>query len=99
MCLHRVTVVLAIVGQTIAMVHRIYTQTNIDLFFIDWEKPRKVLARDGEYPQGGACTQSQPLADATVRPSVLLEQAVLAAEQQPKMPCYVVLACSPPGKL
>lgn len=41
------TVILAIVGQTVGLLHTMYQQTNVDVFFLDWEKPRRVLAREG----------------------------------------------------
>lgn len=42
-----VTVVLAIVGQSVGLAHMIWKQLSVDIFFIDWEKPRKILARGG----------------------------------------------------
>ncbi len=46
--LRRVTVILAVVGQSVAMVYRLYCQARVDVFFIDWEKPRRTLSKDGE---------------------------------------------------
>jgi hypothetical protein len=43
----RVTVLLAIVGQSLGLVQLLWSQVNIDVFFIDWEKPRRVLAKGG----------------------------------------------------
>lgn len=37
-----ITVYLAIVGQTLGILNLIYEQTKHDIFFLDWEKPRKV---------------------------------------------------------
>jgi hypothetical protein len=42
-----VTIILAIVGQSIGLVHRMYRTSCVDIFLLDWEKPRRVLARDG----------------------------------------------------
>lgn len=44
----QITSILAIVGQTVGMINMIYVQTKVDFFFLDWEKPRKILAKDGE---------------------------------------------------
>jgi hypothetical protein len=43
----RVTVVLAIVGQGLGLAHLLWRQVNVDVFFVDWEKPRRVLAKGG----------------------------------------------------
>ena len=43
----QITAILAIVGQTVGMLNMIYEQTKVDVFFLDWEKPRKILAKDG----------------------------------------------------
>ncbi|KAI8463954.1 MAG: Meckelin [Monoraphidium minutum] len=42
-----VTMVLAVVGQSVGLLWTIYQQTNVDVFFLDWEKPRRVLAKGG----------------------------------------------------
>jgi meckelin len=44
----QITVYLAIVGQSVGILNMIYQQTKMDIFFLDWEKPRKVMAKDGE---------------------------------------------------
>lgn len=44
----QITAILAIVGQSVGTVNMIYEQTKVDFFFLDWEKPRKVLAKDGK---------------------------------------------------
>jgi len=56
------TAILAIVGQTVGIINMIYEQTKVDFFFLDWEKPRKVLAKDGKataqislFPHGQTC--------------------------------------------
>lgn len=43
----RVTVILAIVGQCVGIVYTIFMQIRTDVFFIDWEKSRKVLSKEG----------------------------------------------------
>ncbi|KAJ9523189.1 hypothetical protein QJQ45_024081 [Haematococcus lacustris] len=43
----RVTVIIAIIGQSLALLYRLHRQINVDIFFLDWEKPRSVLSRDG----------------------------------------------------
>ena len=43
----RITVILAGVGQAVGLVWMIWKNVNYDLFFLDWEKPRKVLSREG----------------------------------------------------
>lgn len=44
----KITVYLAIVGQTVGMLNMLYDQTKTDIFLLDWEKPRKVLSTEGE---------------------------------------------------
>jgi len=44
---HRAIVIVAIVGQSVGLVHMLWRQLTADIFFIDWERPRKVLSRDG----------------------------------------------------
>ncbi|KAG2452271.1 hypothetical protein HYH02_003295 [Chlamydomonas schloesseri] len=43
----RITVILAIVGQSLGLVWMLWAQTRTDVFFIDWEKSRKVLSKEG----------------------------------------------------
>ena len=43
----RLTVVLAVVGQSLGLAHMLWRQVNVDVFFVDWEKPRRVLAKGG----------------------------------------------------
>lgn len=45
-----ITVYLAIVGQTVGVLNTIWEQTKVDVFFLDWEKGRKVLSKEGEQP-------------------------------------------------
>ncbi|KIY92883.1 putative Meckelin [Monoraphidium neglectum] len=42
-----VTMVLAVVGQAVGLLWVIYQQINVHVFFLDWEKPRRVLAKGG----------------------------------------------------
>ncbi|GBF95222.1 meckelin [Raphidocelis subcapitata] len=42
-----VTLVLAVVGQAVGLLWVLYEQVNVDVFFLDWEKPRRVLAKGG----------------------------------------------------
>ncbi|KAG2497180.1 hypothetical protein HYH03_004769 [Edaphochlamys debaryana] len=53
----RITVILAIVGQSLALCYKIYQQIKVDVFFIDWEKGRKVLSKEGsrEEPAPVSC--------------------------------------------
>lgn len=43
----RVTVLLAMVGQAVGLAALLWRQVRVDVFFIDWEKPRRVLAKGG----------------------------------------------------
>lgn len=42
-----IAVVLAIIGQSLGLVHKLYEQIRVDIMFLDWEKPRRVLAKGG----------------------------------------------------
>jgi hypothetical protein len=48
-CTCRVTVIIAIVGQAVGLVHMLWKQIHADVFFLDWERARKVISRDGEW--------------------------------------------------
>eukprot|EP00983_Pelagomonas_calceolata_P063521 1147765-Pelagomonas_calceolata.AAC.5 len=43
----RATVIVAIVGQAVGLLYMLWKQVTVDVFFLDWERPRKVLSRDG----------------------------------------------------
>ncbi|PNW74089.1 hypothetical protein CHLRE_13g584901v5 [Chlamydomonas reinhardtii] len=43
----KITVILAIVGQSLGMLWMLWGQIRTDIFFIDWEKSRKVLSKEG----------------------------------------------------
>ncbi|KXZ47359.1 hypothetical protein GPECTOR_36g81 [Gonium pectorale] len=45
----RITVTLAIVGQSLGLVWMVWGQIRTDVFFIDWEKGRKILTKDGTH--------------------------------------------------
>ncbi|MEW5313740.1 MAG: hypothetical protein WDW38_005281 [Sanguina aurantia] len=38
-----ISVVLAVVGQAVALVNMLWHQANVDILFIDWERPRRVI--------------------------------------------------------
>ncbi|CAD7702542.1 unnamed protein product [Ostreobium quekettii] len=43
----RAAVFVAAVGQGLGLLHMLYRQVTYDIFFMDWEKPRRVLTRGG----------------------------------------------------
>lgn len=60
-----IAMILAIVGQGVGLAHMLYVQTKVDVFFVDWEKPRKVLAKEGgkEEPSPVSCWRMLLLAN------------------------------------
>uniref|UniRef100_A0A383WB01 Meckelin n=1 Tax=Tetradesmus obliquus TaxID=3088 RepID=A0A383WB01_TETOB len=48
-----VTMVLALVGQSLGLLKMLYEQISVDIFFLDWEKPRRVLAKGGGREEPG----------------------------------------------
>ncbi|GFR52700.1 hypothetical protein Agub_g15327 [Astrephomene gubernaculifera] len=53
----KVTVILAVVGQALGLLWTLWRQVRTDVFFIDWEKARKVLSKEGtrEEPAPVSC--------------------------------------------
>lgn len=43
----RVTIILAIVGQSVTLLYTLRKQTTNDILLLDWEKPHRVLSKDG----------------------------------------------------
>ncbi|EFJ50232.1 hypothetical protein VOLCADRAFT_116951, partial [Volvox carteri f. nagariensis] len=50
----KITVILAIVGQSLGLLWMLWQQMRTDVFFIDWEKPRKILSKEGTREEPGA---------------------------------------------
>ncbi|GLC73394.1 hypothetical protein PLESTF_001370600 [Pleodorina starrii] len=53
----KTTVILAIVGQSLGLLWMLWRQLRVDVFFIDWEKSRKILSKEGtrEEPAPVSC--------------------------------------------
>jgi len=43
----KITVICAVIGQALGLSWTFWQQINVDVVFIDWEKPRRVLAKSG----------------------------------------------------
>ncbi|GIL75629.1 hypothetical protein Vretimale_15152 [Volvox reticuliferus] len=53
----KITVILAIVGQSLGLLWMLWRQLRTDVFFIDWERARKILSKEGtrEEPAPVSC--------------------------------------------